>query len=888
MAVDGDDYYEDQPDEDAFIEDTAQPEEEDAFYEDNTPYSYSDDETLDTYLQDFPEEDMELAEALATAIQNKRKKKTPSSTSSSTTNSFPFKAQGEMSFDAKARENRKNAVKFLKSVTPCTSCGRKGHWQGDDECPNTRKKGKGKGKKGSSPKKKPSSTFFVLHDTLESEDEKPQTGDTMTGYVHVSNASPQYVYTQEPNALAGNVMTPEYDKIPAYVTTKEPMDVAENAIAKFHSNATPEYVLATTELYGGDVRKEGSFTDCLATSAHHEVLMVLKEVPMCEHCSYNGGNENKYFRGANGHCRYLTCKERECDKTVLSCRRKEPAELWRYLVVVALCTKFGTAARSRELFSNVCRVRGEALEEREKKAAMRPTKPPTAPGSPSWFLVEPSPSSPASSPSTSTTGYPRARILRRQEPIILLYGISLSASQDLPPFPDLGEEDNDILQRLPSDHSILSTDTPYAGMTFMQVASSAESSWFCSHVIGQVLENKAAMTPEQYRFAFYLYGRLRLVHAAGTRLLKAGKEPNPGKRVMSPDDMVTQRCICVPLSADPTGAYESLSVHDCEVMMVTADEDEDHNLAMAYLAPPNNPPGLAILDSGCARTMRGTSWARAFEAELQKMGLTPKSRSKTQAFKGIGGQLKSDAVKVFPVGVAKIHGELHSAETSSNAPLLLSRPFMQELGTVIDIGNSTVSFTSIDVKNLPLLRTSRGHLAISLLDFDMENISEFVDYDQQEALLQESPPQSPDIWEAVKEGRDLNQHLLDRLGPDECSAPDYVPEGWNPDDWQEHVDFLDTMKQDVQNWESYCARFAAGSGEPPPNNIPDPEDVRAHGRHSDDPKHFEHSSQDELHPRRPRSLSHFPPHWMVMTGTTSRSSLEKQQLQENLPMGKHG
>ena len=58
-------------------------------------------------------------------------------------------------------------------------------------------------------------------------------------------------------------------------------------------------------------------------------------------------------------------------------------------------------------------------------------------------------------------------------------------------------------------------------------------------------------------------------------------------------------------------------------------------------------------------------------------------------------------------------------------------------------------------------------------------------------------------------------------------------------DWQEHVDFLDTMKQDVQNWERYCARFAAGSGEPPPNNIPDPEDVRAHGRHSDDPKHFE-------------------------------------------------
>ena len=66
----------------------------------------------------------------------------------------------------------------------------------------------------------------------------------------------------------------------------------------------------------------------------------------------------------------------------------------------------------------------------------------------------------------------------------------------------------------------------------------------------------------------------------------------------------------------------------------------------------------------------------------------------------------SNTVKVFPLGIAKIHGELHSAETPGNTPFLVSGPFMEELGTVIDIGNNTVSFTKIDVKGLPLIKTA--------------------------------------------------------------------------------------------------------------------------------------------------------------------------------------
>ena len=71
--------------------------------------------------------------------------------------------------------------------------------------------------------------------------------------------------------------------------------------------------------------------------------------------------------------------------------------------------------------------------------------------------------------------------------------------EDLPPFPDLGGEDCDVLQPLPHDGMLLGPETPYPGATFAQVASSLEGNWFCQHVLAVALENKEPLTPEQYR-----------------------------------------------------------------------------------------------------------------------------------------------------------------------------------------------------------------------------------------------------------------------------------------------------------------------------------------------------------------------------------------------------
>jgi len=82
-------------------------------------YAYSDDKTLDALLQDYDDEDPQAAEALTTFIQSKSKKKvfgTPSATAASSTSqqSFPFKAHGEMSFEAKTRENHRSCCQVLE------------------------------------------------------------------------------------------------------------------------------------------------------------------------------------------------------------------------------------------------------------------------------------------------------------------------------------------------------------------------------------------------------------------------------------------------------------------------------------------------------------------------------------------------------------------------------------------------------------------------------------------------------------------------------------------------------------------------------------------------------------------------------------------------------
>ena len=199
--------------------------------------------------------------------------------------------------------------------------------------------------------------------------------------------------------------------------------------------------------------------------------------------------------------------------------------------------------------------------------------------------------------------------------------------------------------------------------------------------MGHALNNQPMM-PEVYRLAFYLYGRLRLIRAA---VLKSHLEGDP--RDKRPHEhgqgqMISTRSIRAPVVLDPNRP-DIVAEHDCDVIMAEVEEDdpdespddvkrdkqggdggipsEENSSSSEELTPDVaeqalvleswESPSLAILDSGCTKTLHGSDWSARFEAELQRRGLDFEKLEQKQSFKGVGGKITSKFVKVYPIGI---------------------------------------------------------------------------------------------------------------------------------------------------------------------------------------------------------------------------------------------
>ena len=112
---------------------------------------------------------------------------------------------------------------------------------------------------------------------------------------------------------------------------------------------------------------------------------------------------------------------------------------------------------------------------------------------------------------------------------------------------------------------------------------------------------------------------------------------------------------------------------------------------------------------------------------------------------------------------------------------------MEELGTVLDLGKGTVSFTKINVLDLPLIKTSRGYLAISFLDFNLEKLDDFTTEEAHEGYLQDEVPEDC-----------VHDPMLDR------------PPGVNPDDWLDQQYELEFLRAEAASCDQVLAEVAAG------------------------------------------------------------------------------
>ena len=146
---------------------------------------------------------------------------------------------------------------------------------------------------------------------------------------------------------------------------------------------------------------------------------------------------------------------------------------------------------------------------------------------------------------------------------------------------------------------------------------------------------------------------------------------------------------------------------------------------------------------------------------------------------------------------------------------------MEALGTVIDLYNRTVSFRALEVQDLPLIKTAKGHLAIDLLNFNTENIGEL------RVFMNEFPQdlekaEVDDSWasEPASSHEPTKQHQEPSSVPQSDRPPsqqsdetdygaydptrypyrlDYVDDPAD-DEARAHRDFIEMLRQDVEGY----------------------------------------------------------------------------------------
>eukprot|EP00971_Amphidinium_carterae_P181960 3610779-Amphidinium_carterae.1 len=120
-----------------------------------------------------------------------------------------------------------------------------------------------------------------------------------------------------------------------------------------------------------------------------------------------------------------------------------------------------------------------------------------------------------------------------------------------------------------------------------------------------------------------------------------------------------------------------------------------------------------IVDTACQRSVTSVSWRQALERELG----TPLSHCKeSERFKfGCGGAL---SMRRNAIGT-QVHGNrlvVYTSEVPLDIPPLMSRPAMEALGIVLDLGDRRAVLTKLDDQPEVPLCLTHGHLA---LQFDV-------------------------------------------------------------------------------------------------------------------------------------------------------------------------
>jgi hypothetical protein len=123
--------------------------------------------------------------------------------------------------------------------------------------------------------------------------------------------------------------------------------------------------------------------------------------------------------------------------------------------------------------------------------------------------------------------------------------------------------------------------------------------------------------------------------------------------------------------------------------------------------------GMAVLDTGCSRTVAGEDWVREYEDTLtdEEKELIESSPSQTSFVFGDGVEVNSSRSVKLPVTIGSHFLKIDVDVVSNNIPLLFSRPSMERGGVIINTKDNTAEVLGEEIK---LVQTSSGHLCLPL------------------------------------------------------------------------------------------------------------------------------------------------------------------------------
>ena len=123
--------------------------------------------------------------------------------------------------------------------------------------------------------------------------------------------------------------------------------------------------------------------------------------------------------------------------------------------------------------------------------------------------------------------------------------------------------------------------------------------------------------------------------------------------------------------------------------------------------------GLAVIDTGCPKTVAGTDWLDVYLDSLSSKDRNHiRSKRSSNRFRfGDGQMYKSRKRVTIPIFIKNEKHYLNVDVVDICIPLLISRETLERASARIDVGGNTITFLGTE---LPLINSSSGHLCLPI------------------------------------------------------------------------------------------------------------------------------------------------------------------------------